>query len=105
MEALKIAHTRVERELAAAVEAARRADEAEVLTVLEASAEQDKATLRDALDRIFLRARLRGLTTHAGALLPATLGLAITGEAMVSRSSKLFARVLSDATKAKGVQP
>lgn len=95
-ETLGVAHARARAELEAAVQAAARGDERRVLAALNATADQDAADLRRALDRLFLRARLRGLHAGASALLSATLGLAVSGEAMIERSRTLYRQIVKE---------
>lgn len=97
LENLRVAESRARAELEAAVEAAAKDDERHVLRALDATHDQDAADLRRALDRLFLRSRLRGLQTHAQALVGATLGLAASGEAMVQRSGQLYRQILQEA--------
>lgn len=95
LEALEVAAGRVHATLQAAIAGAQRDEERRVLSALAATAEKDKADLLALLDRQFLHARLRGEHTFPQALLGALYSTAISAEAMVARSSALYATVLS----------
>jgi hypothetical protein len=89
-ETLRLAEVRASTELSAATDAAARDEERRALAVLRASAAEDRREMLRLIDRAFLLNRIEGRHGSALGMIGGMFGTAISGEAMIARTSALF---------------